>query len=724
MRGNDEVASFRHEDGVWKYHQTIPANKGTTAEHFFRYSKATMANQLKNETSPYLQQHADNPVDWYPWNQAALEKARTENKLILLSIGYSACHWCHVMAHESFADDATARVMNDLYINIKVDREERPDLDKIFQSAHHLLNQRGGGWPLTVILTPDEHIPFFAGTYFPDKPKHGMPAFTDVLQQVAAFYNNNRTDIDKQNTSLMEALGNMQATQATSTDMLNATPIDSGHKQLAQSFDKNYGGFGGAPKFPHPTNLEFLLRHWHATQDRGTENEQSYNMVHMTLHAMASGGLYDQLGGGFTRYSVDEKWMIPHFEKMLYDNGPLLSLYADAFAAFQTSIFKRICNETADWVMREMQSPHGGYYSTLDADSEGVEGKFYIWTPDSVKPLLSDDEYKVVEQFYGLNLPANFESPDDLDWWHLHVYQSTQSIADALRLPENDVTAVLNNARKKLFTAREQRIKPGRDEKILTAWNGLMIKGMASAAKQLQRSDLISSAQAAVDFIRTHLYKDGRLLATHKDGKSHLTAYLDDYAFLMDGLLELLQAQWRDSDMQLLVELADSVLKYFMDEQHGGFYFTAHDHEHLIQRPKPTMDESTPAGNAIAATTLQRLGHLLGEQRYLDAARGAIEYAWQSMAQLPHAHGAFLIALEEYLYPGEFIVIRSDTMDWAETLNKVYVPRRTVLSIPGTATCLPGLLAQREATNDHTPLAYRCSGTSCQSPVSTLEALF
>ncbi len=675
-----------------------------------------MPNQLANETSPYLLQHADNPVDWYPWNEAALATAKQENKLILLSIGYSACHWCHVMAHESFEDDATANVMNALFINIKVDREERPDLDKIYQNAHHLLNQRGGGWPLTVVLTPDEHIPFFAGTYFPNVPKHGMPAFTEILQRVDAFYKEHKDDIDKQNTSLMDALNSMQQMPVATPDTLNATPIDSCHKQLVQSFDSRYGGFGDAPKFPHPTNLEFLLRHWVNTKQQGNENHQSYHMLRMTLHGMASGGIFDQIGGGFCRYSVDDKWMIPHFEKMLYDNGPLLALYADAYGAFNDAVFLRICHETADWVLREMQAPEGGYYSTLDADSEGEEGKFFIWSPDTIKPLLTDAEYNIVELVYGLDQTANFEGA-----WHLHVYQSTDAVAETLNMSEADVVSQLISARQKLFTAREQRIKPGRDEKILTSWNGLMIKGMATAARYLQRDDLISSAHAAVDFIRTHLYKDGRLLATHKDGKSHLTAYLDDYVFLMDGLFALLQARWRDSDMQLLIELADSVLDYFEDKDQGGFYFTAHDHEQLIQRPKPTMDEAIPAGNAVAAIILQRLGHLIGEQRYVDAAQKTLQFAWQALSQIPHAHGAMMIALEEYLYPGDIIVIRSNNQDWANALNEAYSPRRIIITIPDSAKTLPGLLQQREA-ND-APVAYVCSGTSCQPPISSLDSL-
>lgn len=681
-------------------------------------SATTHTNHLIHETSPYLLQHAHNPVDWWPWCEAALQAAREEDKLILLSIGYSACHWCHVMAHESFEDAATARVMNELYINIKVDREERPDLDKIYQTAHQLLNQRGGGWPLTMILTPGDHIPFFAGTYFPVQARHGLPAFKDILQRVHDFYREHADQIDQQNSSMLDALASLSQTRVTTTT-LNAAPLDQARKQLAQQFDRQHAGFGKAPKFPHPTNLERLLHHWASTRAHGQEDKEALHMLHMTLHAMAAGGIYDQLGGGFCRYSVDDYWMIPHFEKMLYDNGPLLTLYSETYAATGDEVFRRIAEETAQWVMREMQSPEGGYYSTLDADSEGEEGKFYVWTPDEVKNILTVNEYAVASRVYGLDRQANFEGH-----WHLHVFTDLAEIAKSLKLDVEQAASLLVSARKKLFAVREQRIRPGRDEKILTSWNGLMIKGMATAGRYLDNADLLASAQQSVDFIRNTLFVEGRLHATYKDGKAHLTAYLDDYAFLLDGLLVLMQATWRDDDLQFAIELAEALLNHFEDADQGGFFFTAHDHERLIQRPKSFMDEAIPAGNAIATLALARLGHLLGEARYLASAERALRCAWDNIEQAAYAHAAFLQALEEYLYPPQLIVIRGDAeaKHWQQTIDRNYAPRRLCFVVPTTATNLPGLLAERKA-NVNGIRAYACAGTHCQAPADNLDSL-
>ncbi|MEJ2361336.1 MAG: thioredoxin domain-containing protein [Gammaproteobacteria bacterium] len=676
------------------------------------------SNHLISETSPYLLQHAHNPVDWWPWCDQALQLAREQNKLILLSIGYSACHWCHVMAHESFEDPATAKVMNELYINIKVDREERPDLDRIYQTAHQLLNQRGGGWPLTMILTPTDHIPFFAGTYFPVSPRHGLPAFREILQRVHNFYHEHGDQIQTQNASMLQALGSLTQSQQT-RDELSAAPLDQARKQLAQQFDSQHAGFGKAPKFPHPTNLERLLHHWASTRAHGQEDVQALHMLRMTLHAMASGGIYDQLGGGFCRYSVDDYWMIPHFEKMLYDNGPLLALYSETYAAVHDPVFRRIASETAQWVIRDMQSPEGGYYSTLDADSEGEEGRFYVWTPDEVKTLLDEDEYAVTSRVYGLDRPANFEGH-----WHLHIFEDLADVAEELGFNPEHATSLLQGARQKLFAAREQRIHPGRDEKILTSWNGLMIKGMASAARYLVNAAYLASAQRAVDFIHDTLFVDGRLLATYKDGKAHLMAYLDDYAFMLDGLLQLLQADWRRRDLDFAIALAEAILVHFEDSEHGGFFFTAHDHENLIQRPKNFMDEAIPAGNAVATLALARLGHLLGEQRYLDSAERALRSAWGHIEQAAYAHAAFLQALEEYLYPPQLIVIRGDdeARVWQQTISAHYAPRRLCFAIPAAESDLPGLLAERKPADSGT-LAYACSGMQCQLPEHDLKRL-
>lgn len=678
-------------------------------------------NQLRDETSPYLQQHADNPVDWWPWGEQALTKARKENKLILLSIGYSACHWCHVMAHESFKDPATAEVMNRHYINIKVDREERPDLDKIYQSAHHLLNQRAGGWPLTAILTPDDLNPFFVGTYFPKEPRHGMPTFTDVLEKAVEYYQHHEDEIRKQNRSLTAALQQSLQQNDGNLGALSRAPLDQALRELAGNFDQEYAGFGAAPKFSQPTSIERLLRHWAATREQDAPDTEALKMVRPTLLAMASGGLYDQLGGGFYRYSVDKMWMIPHFEKMLYDNGSLLALYADAWAINGEAGFKRICEETAAWTMREMQSPEGGYYSTLDADSEGEEGKFYVWTPEEVKQYLAQDEYRIVEAIYGLNRGANFEGK-----WHLHVYKTAEQVADKTGIEKETAIQLLNSARQKLFAVREQRVHPGRDEKVLTSWNALMIKGMAIAGRRLQRNDFPDSAQLALNFIRNTLYKDGRLLATYKDGKARLNAYLDDYVFLIDAIMELLQNRWNTDDLLMAMALADTVLDHFEDKSHGGFYFTADDHEQLYHRPKPYSDESTPAGNGIAAYALQRLGHLIGEHRYTEAAERTIKAAWTHLSQIPHVHCALLSALEENLYPITTIVIRGEATElraWQQQCQSDYVLRQQCYAIPETETNLPGLLGERLPREGTGTIAYVCSGTNCQAPVTDITEL-
>jgi len=676
-------------------------------------------NHLVTETSPYLLQHAHNPVEWYPWGPQALEKARRENRPILLSIGYSACHWCHVMAHESFEDPAAAEVMNRLFVNIKVDREERPDLDKIYQTAHSLLTQRTGGWPLTMFLTPGGQIPFFGGTYFPDQPRHGMPAFTDLCRRVSDFYREQREELDKQNRSLIDFMSSMNRPEPVEDDSgeFNAMPLDVARQQLEQQFDATYGGFGGAPKFPHPTSIERLLRHWAGTRKDGEADDQALHMALFTLERMALGGMYDQIGGGFCRYSVDEQWMIPHFEKMLYDNGPLLSLYSEAWAAARNPLYQRIVEQTAEWVIREMQSPEGGYYSSLDADSEGEEGKFYVWTPGEVQRLLNEQEYPIVAARFGFDRDANFEGH-----WHAHVYTSIEALSKRFGLPGSDIEAHIESARSKLFNTREQRIHPGRDDKVLVSWNALMIKGMAQAARHFNDNRCQDSAERALRFIRIRMWSDGRLYATCKDGHAHLAAYLDDYVFLIDAILELLQVRWNNDDLTFALQLADVVLEHFADPD-GGFYFTADDHENLIQRPKPLNDDALPAGNAIAARVFLRLGHLLGETRFLDAGERTLKAAWNPIQQSPYGHTGLLLALEEMLYPVETVVIRAGEQldEWHDAMALEYAPRRLVFAIPDSIDDLPAQLQQR--TPQQEGVAYVCQGMSCLPPVTSIEKL-
>ncbi len=665
------------------------------------------ANRLAASTSPYLLQHAHNPVDWWPWCPEALAVAREQDRPILLSIGYSACHWCHVMAHESFEDPETATLMNQLFVNIKVDREERPDLDKVYQTAHQLLARRAGGWPLTLFLSPRDLQPFFAGTYFPREPRHGLPAFSQLLQGAARAWREQQGAITAQGADLLAALEQLEPVGGSEVPAANV--MDAALRQLSDRFDGEHGGFGRAPKFPHPTNLEFLLRQ----AVGGPPDDPTLRMAVFTLERMIRGGLNDQLGGGFCRYSVDDQWMIPHFEKMLYDNGPLLALCCDAFQVTGDTLFQDAATATADWLMGEMQSSDGGYYSSLDADSEGHEGRFYVWDREQVRALLTPAQYGPFAAVYGLDRPANFEGQ-----WHLHGYQTPTEVVARLDLPQAQVEALLAAARATLYAERETRVHPGRDEKVLTAWNALAIKAMARAARVLGRPDYLESAQSALAFIRAKLWQDGRLLATAKDGKAHLNAYLDDYANLLDALLELLQTRWSRADLLFALELAEVLLEQFHDPAVGGFWFTGRDHEPLIHRPKPLGDESLPAGNGVTALALQRLGHLVGEPRYLAAAEGTLKLAAEAIRGLPYAHATLLFTLDEYLDPPETLIIRAapDLLgDWQAAAQQGYRPRRLALAIPDSETDLPGALAGMVPGSG--PRAYRCRGTRCEAPV-------
>jgi len=675
-----------------------------------------MPNYLASETSPYLLQHVNNPVDWHPWGKAALALALSQNKPILLSVGYSACHWCHVMAHECFEDAEVAAVMNQHFINIKVDREERPDLDQIYQTAHHMLTQRNGGWPLTMFLTPDQK-PFFGGTYFPKVPRHNLPGFLDLLPRVAAFYHSHGTEIEQQNASLLAALADSLPAKNPTALVFSERPLSQALLELKEMFDPVHGGFGNAPKFPHPAELEFCL-----SQNTVDAQKMTTRMATHTLAKMAQGGLYDQLGGGFYRYSTDQTWSIPHFEKMLYDNGPLLRLNADAWLATGDELFKRVTEETAAWVMREMQSPAGGYYSTLDADSEHEEGKFYVWDREQVAQILSPQEYAVVAPHYGLSRPPNFENTH----WHLEITQPLTEVAQALGISQEEAQQKLTAACKKLFAERESRVHPERDEKILTSWNGLMIKGMAHAGRVCGRTEWVQSAASAVDFIRTTLWHNNRLLATHKDGKTHLNAYLDDYAFVLDGLLELMQADFRQLDLDFAVALAEVLLEQFEDQQAGGFFFTSHDHEQLIHRPKPGHDNATPSGNGVAATALQRLGHLLGEQRYLQAAERSLALFYPAVLRHASSFCSLLMALEETLTPPQLIVLRGQEaamMEWRAALLRSF-PHALVLALPSASTLL-GLppTMNKPLPRDGAVNAWVCQGVKCLPEITDFQEL-
>lgn len=678
-----------------------------------------MTNRLAEETSPYLLQHAENPVDWYPWGEEALALAKAQNKPIFLSIGYSACHWCHVMAHESFEDDATATIMNVHFINIKVDREERPDIDQIYQTAHSMLSNKSGGWPLSVFLTPNQE-PYFTGTYFPKTARYQLPGFADLIPRVAAYYHARKEDVAGQNHQLAQALARTIPI-ANTVVTADASTIQLGFEQLKESFDFEHGGFGTAPKFPNPADITLLLHQAKAS------NKQAEAMALQMLSAMADGGIYDQIGGGFCRYSVDERWNIPHFEKMLYDNGQLLCLYADGWQLSKNARYSEIIEETATWLAREMISQQGmtkgAIYSSLDADSldaHGLskEGAFYVWQPSEVKSLLTPEEYVVAVRCFGFDRAPNFED----------THSQTQAWHAYLAVTPNDADkALLQRAKAKLLVAREKRTRPGLDDKILSAWNALAIKGLARAGAAMNRSDWIKRAQNAVDFIREHLWVKNaagkfQLLATAKNEKVHLNAYLDDYAFLLDALITLIQADYRSIDMQFAQDLAEALLEKFETED-GGFYFTSHDHEQLIHRAKQGYDNATPNGNGIAAVALQRLGHVLGEPRYLQSAERTLQAFDSVIKRSPAGCASLSHALHEYLTPPTIVIVRGQSEklgNWRCELNQHYLPHHLFFYLDEAIQGLPNTL-QRNLTNNVS--AWICMGVVCSQSIEDLPSL-
>ncbi len=672
---------------------------------------AGRANALIDETSPYLLQHAHNPVAWRPWNEASLAYARETDTPILLSIGYSACHWCHVMAHESFEDEDVAAVMNTLYVCIKVDREERPDLDRIYQAAHSLLTGRAGGWPLTMFLAPDDLVPFFGGTYFPKTARYGLPAFPDLLRQVAGFYRENKAQLAEQAGQVREALMRGSAGTRRDTGPLEPAPILAALRELKHQFDATDGGFGGAPKFPHPGGLRRLLLAAAAQKD-----QQARFMVAASLQAMTSRGLYDHLGGGFFRYCVDAQWRIPHFEKMLYDNAQLIALCAEGFRLQGDRRWRDAALASAAWVMQDMQAQTGGYYATLDADSDGHEGAYYVWQRDEVQAVVGGEDYPLVAACFGLDGPPNFEGRS----YHLQILRDVGGAEPLPGIPPDVALATVERGREKLLARRATRTRPGRDEKILTAWNGLMIKGLARAGRLLQDPALTASARRALCFLEATLWDGERLASGTKDGRNSPHGYLDDYAFLIDGILELLMCQWRSEDLQLAQALADTLIDEFYDMDRGGFYFTAQGHERLIYRPKPFADDAVPAGNGVAACALLRMSHLTGDVRLADMAEATIRAGLADINRYPSGHCAMLEALEDLLEPPPLLILRGTgeaLARWQAMAQERFVPRRAVYAIPDEALNLPPGLAARAVRGPVT--AYACRGFACEAPVTT-----
>ncbi|HMM44279.1 MAG TPA: thioredoxin domain-containing protein [Candidatus Macondimonas sp.] len=674
------------------------------------------ANRLIHESSPYLRQHAHNPVDWYPWGPEALERAAREDRPILLSIGYSACHWCHVMERESFEDPETASLMNDLFINIKVDREERPDLDRLYQLSHQILTQRGGGWPLTVFLTPDDHAPFFAGTYFPPEPRHGLPAFRELLSLLSRFYHERRADILAQNLELKSILDSMSPSPAATA--LNEDLLTAWDTAMTAWQDAENGGFGHGAKFPHAPALSMLMRRLPAQADPARP-DTPYAFLRKSLDAMALRGLWDHIGEGFFRYTIDPAWQIPHFEKMLYDNAQLLTLYSEAAAVFGDDRYRERALGTARWALHDMQDPRGGFYASLDADSAGEEGAHYLWNREEVQAALPADWWPWCATVWGLSDAPNFEDKA----WHLQRSMPPAEQARQLGIAPVDLEARLEAARQRLLALRRARPPVHRDEKILTAWNALMITGLARAARCLFSPEMRKVAADNLMALRAGAWRDGRLWAVRAGDRVHLPAYLDDYAFALEAAFTVSETCARPDALHWAIELAQGLLAHFAEGADGGFFFTAHDHEPLMHRLKPFADEATPAGNAVAARLLNRLGWALGEPRYLAAAEATLRAGAEGLRRMPQSHASLALALQEFLHPPALVVLRGApeaVSDWHGLLQTACPPEVMIFPV-SDGQGWPDALASKPALGQI--CAYLCIGTHCEAPYREIEPL-
>jgi uncharacterized protein YyaL (SSP411 family) len=668
------------------------------------------SNRLIHESSPYLRQHAHNPVDWYPWGDEAFDRARREGKPVLLSVGYSACHWCHVMERESFENPAIAALMNEHFVNIKVDREERPDVDHIYMSAVQMLTGRGG-WPMTVFLDADGK-PFYGGTYFPPEDRHGMPGFPRLLLAIAQAYHERPDDVQRTAGQLMERLSQLEAPRAGGALPGGDLVLDAA-AQLAHAYDARYGGIGQAPKFPNTAVFELFLRAARRTGDaRYTE------MTRTTLRRMAEGGIYDQLGGGFHRYSVDERWLVPHFEKMLYDNAQLVPLYLSTYQVTADPFFARIARETLDYVVREMRDPAGGFYSTQDADSEGEEGRFFVWDTDEVLALLGPDVGALAARYWDVTPEGNFEGRNIL-----HLTVDVDRLATLFHRDAATVAAQLAEARRTLFAARARRVHPGLDSKVLTSWNALMISAFAKAAEALDEPGYGQIAVDAVAFVERALQRGERLLSTWKDGSAKLNGYLDDYAFFVAALLDVFEATQARRYLAAAVRLADVMIAHFWDAADGGFFFTSDDHEALIVRTKPAFDGSIPSGNSVAAMDLLRLHHYTDNARYRERAEAVLRLYAEPMRSQPFGFANLLAAVDFHADgPREIAVVgdphAAETAALLAHIRRTYVPNRTLIVLdPADPSPRPALLAGKTA-RDGKPTVYVCRRMTCSAPAT------
>jgi uncharacterized protein YyaL (SSP411 family) len=677
-------------------------------------------NRLAVETSPYLRQHAHNPVDWYPWGSEAFERARNEDRPVLLSVGYSACHWCHVMESESFEDEAIAGLMNRLFVNIKVDREERPDVDQIYMQAVQSMTGRGG-WPMTVFLTPDG-VPFYGGTYFPPTERHGMPAFPRLLEAVAEAYRSRRGEVVESGRQLVEQMSQSERLRH-SASLLTEEILFGAYQGISREFDESEGGLGRAPKFPQPMNWDFVLRFW-----RRSGNPRALEMARLTLTRMARGGMYDQLGGGFHRYSVDSHWLVPHFEKMLYDNGQLASLYLHAWLATGEDEYRRVAEETLDYLLREMTHAEGGFYSAQDADSEGVEGKFFVWSPDEIRAALPDPAMaEAALAYWGVSDGPNFEGHSIL-----HVPWAREEVARALGLSSERLADLIRAARTILYEQREARVHPALDDKVLAAWNGLALAAFAEAGRSLRRPDYTAAAVRNAEFLTTRMIDGkGRLLRSWRDGHARIKAYLEDYALVGVGLLAVYEATFERRWLDESRRLADEALGLFRDEGREIFFDSGIDQEALVIRPRNLYDNAVPSGIAAAIDWLLRLALFFGEERYRTLALQALRPLADLMGRYPSGFGRYLGALDFHLGPAaEVALIWPASPDPAgvdallDTVFGRYLPNKVVAgSVEGAAEAsgLP-LLAGRGALRGR-PTAYLCREYVCQTPVTAPEDL-
>ncbi len=680
-----------------------------------------MPNRLANETSPYLLQHADNPVDWYPWGDEALERARAEDKPILLSIGYSACHWCHVMAHESFENELIARIMNSAFICIKVDREERPDVDGIYMAAVQTLTG-SGGWPLTVFLTPDGK-PFYGGTYFPPEDRGHMPGFPRVLDSMATAYADKKGDVLQATTEITGRLAQMSSPQS-SSEPLDDDLILTAFNTIARGFDWENGGFGQRPKFPQPLVLDVVLRRW-----AHTDASSVLEMVELSLEKMARGGMYDQIGGGFARYSTDDKWLVPHFEKMLYDNALLVSLYSHAFQVTGKPLYKHVVEETLDFVEREMSHASGGFYSAYDADSEGVEGKFYVWTPEQINNVLGESDGRVVRAYYGVEEGGNFEG-DSILW----LPRDIDEVAGELEMSAEEVLAVVERSRPKLYDERATRVPPGLDDKILVSWNAMMLTAFAEAGAAFDRPEWIARARNNAAFLLDNLFDGPRLLRTwkagsdSKTGSAKIPGYLEDYASLGGALITLYESTFEQRWLDESRQLTDRMIDLFWDEISDVFYDTGTDASDLFTRPRDVFDNAIPCGGSSAANLLLRLATHTGDMSYRTAAENTLRSVREYIEKIGSGFGGWLSALDYYLSSPKEIVVMGDSQDAAtkallREVHNRYIPNRAVTGADAPITPAPTPLLEARVLVNNAPTAYVCENYACQLPVTDPSAL-